>query len=197
MKLISQGAEAKIYEENKQIVKSRTTKSYRLPEIDDKLRKFRTRRETKILEKLTALNFPSPKVISSTDKEMKITMEKIPGEKLRDVLNKENCKAYGKEMGEKIAVLHDNEIVHGDLTTSNMIFNDEIHFIDFGLSFFSNKNEDYAVDLHVLHQILESYHNELWEDCFKAVLEGYKKKKSASQVLKRLEQVEKRGRYKH
>ena len=102
-----------------------------------------------------------------------------------------------KEIGEKIAVLHNNHIIHGDLTTSNMIFNEEVYFIDFGLSFFSHKIEDKAVDLHLLKQALESKHYKIWEKAFKTALETYKKNaENSDEILKRLEKVEKRGRYK-
>ena len=79
-----------------------------------------------------------------------------------------------------------------------MIFNNEIFFIDFGLSFFSHKIEDRAVDLHLLKEALESKHSKIWEKCYKAALGSYaKKSKDGKQVIKRLEVVEKRGRYKH
>jgi Kae1-associated kinase Bud32 len=88
-------------------------------------------------------------------------------------------------------------IIHGDLTTSNMILNSEVFFIDFGLSFFSEKVEDKAVDLHLLRQALESKHYKVWEECFTAVRQGYEgTANDAELVLKRLEVVESRGRYK-
>jgi Kae1-associated kinase Bud32 len=78
-----------------------------------------------------------------------------------------------------------------------MILADEIHFIDFGLSFFSDKPEDKAVDLHLLDRALESRHFDLYPECWKAVLEGYAKEYNESNsVIKRLEKVESRGRNK-
>ncbi|MBI2131065.1 O-sialoglycoprotein endopeptidase, partial [Candidatus Woesearchaeota archaeon] len=65
-----------------------------------------------------------------------------------------------------------------------------------GLSFFSQKVEDKAVDLHLLKEALESKHYRFWEKAFKAVIEGYSgKAKDAELTLKRLEAIEKRGRY--
>ncbi len=195
MKELSRGAEAIIYLDN-DIVKDRIKKNYRIKEIDEKLRKFRTKREAKILEKLAAINFPAPKLIK-TDEKQKIIMEHIKGEKLRDVLEKNDYIKLSKEIGKKIAILHNNHIIHGDLTTSNMILADEIFFIDFGLSFFSHKIEDKAVDLHLLKQALESKHFRVWEKCFKAALENYEKNAdNAQEILDRLEKVEGRGRYK-
>lgn len=197
MKKIGEGAEAIIYLNKGIVVKDRIRKNYRLKQIDEKLRKFRTRRETKVLEKLHAIDFPIPKLILSDDKKMIINMEFLKGKKLRDVLDKKNCIKLCKELGKKIAILHKNNIIHGDLTTSNMILNKEIYFIDFGLSFFSDKIEDKAVDLHLLRQALESKHNEIFEDSFNAVLLGYKSPNpDYISILKRLEKVEARGRYK-
>jgi len=196
MKKIAQGAEAKLYLTDNKIVKDRIKKDYRIKEIDVRLRKSRTKRESKIFDKLAVINFPSPKLIE-TDNQEKITMEFIKGPKVRDVLEESDYTKLSEEIGKKIAIMHNNNIIHGDLTTSNMLLNKEIYFIDFGLSFFSHKIEDKAVDLHLLKQALESKHYRIWEKCFKAVLHAYKKEcENSSDVFKRLERVEKRGRYK-
>ena len=86
MERIGDGAEAVIYKDIN-VIKERVKKSYRHKDIDDKLRKFRTRRESKVLEKLKALDFPAPRLIKSDDKEMKIEMDFIGGPKLRDKLD--------------------------------------------------------------------------------------------------------------
>jgi len=196
MKKIAQGAEAKLYLTDNKITKDRIKKDYRIKEIDVRLRKSRTKREAKIFDKLAVINFPSPKLIE-TDNQEKIIMEFIKGPKVRDILEEKDYKKLSEEIGKKIAIMHNNNIIHGDLTTSNMILNKEIYFIDFGLSFFSHKIEDKAVDLHLLKQALESKHYKVWEKCFDAALKGYKKEcENSSEVFKRLERVEKRGRYK-
>ena len=120
-------------------------------------------------------------------------MSFIQGTKLRDHLNTENFREIAKEMGERIRELHKHDIIHGDLTTSNMIYDDKLYFVDFGLSFVSKKDEDKAVDLHLLTQALESYHTDFWEEAVDIALKAYGDKT----VLKRLEIVEKRGRNKH
>ena len=113
------------------------------------------------------------------------------------MLKNDNCERLSKDIGQKIAILHNNEIIHGDLTTSNMIFNKEIYFIDFGLGYFSQKIEDKAVDLHLLKEALESKHSKIWEKCYKHALDEYSKKANKSrEVIKRIKVVEKRGRYK-
>ena len=194
-KLIAQGAEAKLFLEGNKILKNRFKKTYRIKQIDDKLRSFRTRRESKILEKLSAINFPAPKLIKNDEKE-NLFIEKINGKLVKDVLEMSNYQQLCNEVGKKVAILHNNSIIHGDLTTSNIILSREIYFIDFGLSFFSDKAEDKAVDLHLLKEALESKHYRIWEAAFKSVIGVYKKEASkSSETLKRLEAVEKRGRY--
>ncbi len=197
-KLIAQGAESKLYLKENRIIKDRFSKKYRIKEIDEKLRKFRTKREAKILEKLSLINFPCPELIE-TDKKEKIIMENIEGELIKDIFD-ENYKKLSEEIGKKVALLHNNNIIHGDLTTSNMVLKKEtkkIFFIDYGLSLFSHKTEDKAVDLHLLKQALESKHYKVWEKAFNFVLKNYKKNaENSAEIIKRLEKVEKRGRYK-
>ncbi len=196
MKKIAQGAEAKIFLADSKIIKDRFKKDYRIEEIDTRLRKSRTKRESKIFDKLASINFPSPRLIR-TDKKEKIEMEFIEGPKVRDILEEKDYKKLSEEIGKKLAILHNNNIIHGDLTTSNMILNKEIYFIDFGLSYASHKIEDKAVDLHLLKQALESKHYKIWEDCFNSAIEAYKKESEQSdEILNRLETVEGRGRYK-
>lgn len=196
MKIISRGAEAVLYEDKGNLVKERIKKSYRIKEIDDKIRKLRTRSEAKLLEKASKL-IKVPKIIDSDDKEMKIVMEKINGKLLRDRLDKLDHKERKKvcnEIGKIIKKIHDNGIIHGDLTTSNIfLVNDEVYFIDFGLGFFSNLVEHKAVDIHLLRQALESKHHNHFEDSFKEILSGYNPDK---EFLTRLGKVEGRGRYK-
>ena len=191
--LIAQGAEARLFLEGNTVLKQRFPKSYRIKEIDGKLRGFRTRREAKILQKLEAMGFPAPRLIKNDEKESLI-IEKIEGKLVKDVLDN-NYKRLSYEIGKKIAVLHNHSIIHGDLTTSNMILSRKIYFIDFGLSFFSEKAEDRAVDLHLLKEALESKHYTVWETAFKEAINAYKKEaRNSRETLKRLEAVEEGGR---
>jgi len=190
MREIGSGAEAIIYLDNNKVVKRRIKKSYRIKEIDSTLRKTRTRTEAKILEKIPV---KAPKLIE-TDREETLKMNFIKGDKIRDVLNKKP--ELAEEIGEKVAAIHNAGIIHGDLTTSNMILKNEIYFIDFGLSFFSEKIEDKAVDIHLFKQALESKHYKIWEKALKYFLKGYNKAKNYKQIMERFKIVEARGRYK-
>lgn len=197
MNIISSGAEAIIKKDGNNVLKERIKKDYRIDELDNSLRKSRTRREAKILDKLETLKFASPRLNDVDDKNMVINMDFVKGDKLRDVLYKDPL-GLGREIGKKIGVLHKNGIVHGDLTTSNMILGDEVNFIDFGLSLFSDKVEDKAVDLHLFKHALESKHYKVWEKCFEEALKGYTETYDQSEeVFTRLNEVELRGRNKH
>jgi TP53 regulating kinase-like protein len=195
--ILGQGAEAILRRQGDAVVKDRVAKEYRLPEIDNALRRSRTRREARILDKLQKLNFPAPRVSSVDEEKMHVIMGYIDGPQVKEVLH-DNPAVLSREIGRKVGILHANDIIHGDLTTSNMILsNGEVHFIDFGLSNVSTKAEDKAVDLHLLDRALESKHHELYAQCIAAALEGYKETNpNASEIFARLEKVEQRGRNK-
>ena len=198
---IAQGAEARVYKDNDTIIKERFSKEYRLPQLDSSLRQFRTRREAKVLQKLEELNFPAPHLQEFCDKRMSITMDFVPGEKLRDVLLQcDDFQQLALEIGERVGMLHHNDLIHGDLTTSNIIKHEDtgkLHLVDFGLSFFSNKDEDKAVDLFLLDRALESTHYQHYPEIFEMALEGYKKAyPNYASVLDRFEKVKSRGRNK-
>lgn len=120
-KIIQQGAEAVISLEDGKILKNRVSKGYRLKELDEKIRKLRTRSEAKIIDKLGNV-IPVPKIIESDEKEKTIFMEYIQGEKLSENLEDLEWKKICKGIGEIVSKLHNQDIVHGDLTTSNMIY---------------------------------------------------------------------------
>ncbi|MDO8467707.1 MAG: RIO1 family regulatory kinase/ATPase [Nanoarchaeota archaeon] len=122
-KLISQGAEAKIFLKENKITKQRTPKSYRLKELDEKIRKLRTRSEFKIMEKASKIiSIPSNLELNENKKE--IYMDFINGKKLSqylDTFKLSEQKEIINQIGISIAKLHDANIIHGDLTTSNII----------------------------------------------------------------------------
>ncbi len=185
MKQIGQGAEAKLHSDKKIVRKDRVSKSYRHPEIDKKLRQFRTRREAKVISKLQELNIPGPKLVNVNDKTMQIDMSFVEGDKVRDILHIKNHYDISIDIGKKIGQLHKHGIIHG------------VHLIDFGLSFFSDKIEDMAVDLHLFRQALESKHHMIWKESFEAAIKGYRQSyPDAEKVIERLKVVESRGRYK-
>ncbi len=185
------GAEATL-EINDKVVKKREPKSYRAGEIDQKIRKERTEKEARIMKEARKNNVSVPEVEQVEDHVLEI--EKIDGDQLKDVLE-DNLDAM-EDLGENTAKLHEADIIHGDLTTRNAMLSDKLYLIDFGLAERSQRIEDRAVDIHLLKQVLESSHPEIADAAWEKFLEGYKKYTKSGEVLERLEEVEKRGRYK-
>ncbi len=194
METIAQGAEATLTRDGDALIKERIKKEYRLAELDTKLRASRTRREAKLLGEARRAGIDAPKVTEVSDYTIK--MEFIDGQKVRDVLNKENCAEMADKIGRIVAKLHDSNLIHGDLTTSNMIFLDsKVWFIDFGLGFHSQRIEDKAVDIHLLKQVLTATHYECAEEFWAAFLAAYNSYTDADKVIKTLRLIERRGRY--
>jgi Kae1-associated kinase Bud32 len=125
------GAEAIIYKEGNKVIKDRIKKSYRITQLDEKIRKLRTRSETKLLIKTAQIiNAPLPS-IDNKDK-FKIIMPFIYGKKLSEYLDKFHLpkqKQILNQIGQDVAKLHQKDIIHGDLTTSNMILVEEDYFL--------------------------------------------------------------------
>lgn len=191
MEIVSEGAEGKIYRENDKIIKERVPKSYRLEILDRKIRKFRTKREFKVIKKLYENNVNVPEPLKIDEKEMIIEIEELKGDTLKEVINKELLYRFFDE----IIKIHQLDIVHGDLTSLNAIVkDDEVFIIDYGLASFSHKIEDKAEDLHLLFQNLKNEHGELLSH--RDELESIYKKKASKAVIERVRRIEKRGRNK-
>jgi len=201
-KILSTGAEAVIYKIGDFVEKRRVPKSYRIKELDDKIRKSRTKSEAKILKKAKEV-VCAPSVLNVDELKKEIRMDFIEGARLSESLNDFSLKEQKiivEKIGEGIGKLHKEGIIHGDLTTSNMIyFEKRVYFIDFGLSYLNGKYEDKAVDLHLLRQALEAKHFQNFWELFLEVKKGYLAidKVEGEKVLERFKAVERRGRYKH
>lgn len=207
------------------IIKYRPKKPYRHAQLDLQITKSRTASEAKLLNKLDTLAIKAPKLIGIDASNGIIWMEFL-GFRLEngDFSSLKNwlwwleklgkAEAVGiqarevmREVGAAIAKLHLNDIVHGDLTSSNIVLTKEgdaklkLSLIDFGLSSYSALVEDRAVDLYVLERALISTHP-LYSDLYNEwLLEGYhtvhKEQKRTGQwrdVERRLALVRMRGR---
>jgi TP53 regulating kinase-like protein len=173
------------------VYKRRVEKRYRVKEIDERIRKERTKSEAKIISEARRKGVPTPIIFDITDYE--IVMERIMGDLAREVINE----AISERIGEFVGILHKNGIIHSDLTTSNIIVGRDniIYFIDFGLSFIESSTEARGVDVHVFFQSLGGTH-ESYEQLKESFIKGYRKTfTNASHVLKRVKEIEQRGRY--
>jgi len=199
------GAEAELLEltvdGEDALSKKRIPKGYRSAALDESIRKKRTRGEVKLLAAAaSAVN--APRIISVDEKKSEIVMEFISGKVLKEAISKRPMLCA--EAGKKIKALHDIGIIHGDLTTSNILAAEEnaatkeriakkgeLFFIDFGLGYFSRKLEDKATDLVVFKKTFNATHSSL-KNGWGLVMKGYNADK---EMLARMEAIEKRARY--
>jgi len=203
-KILYQGAEAEIrlsqYMGKTVVQKQRVNKAYRIKEIDSQLIALRTKEEAKLIAESRSHGVSVPLLYDVDLAKGVITMEYLAGSRVKDILNgleESERRRICLKIGESIARLHNHDIIHGDITTSNMIFlHNRIHFIDFGLGCKSSALEAKGVDLHVLMEAFESTHSK-YSHCFKDVLEGYTKqfRGDVSAVVKKIEDIVRRGRY--
>ncbi|MEM2022555.1 MAG: Kae1-associated kinase Bud32 [Archaeoglobaceae archaeon] len=180
-------AEVKIYEDF--VVKKRVPKRYRIRELDEELRIKRTKIEAKIMSLARRVGVPTP-IIFDVEGDT-IVMERIKGE------NAKNCMSadLSREVGKLLAKMHSKDIIHGDVTPSNMIVsNKKIYFIDFGLSYIDHEIESKGVDVHVYFEALKAGFDN-WEELQKSFVEGYLESGGSLEVIERAREIEERGRY--
>ncbi|NNM02638.1 MAG: Kae1-associated serine/threonine protein kinase [Nitrosopumilus sp.] len=202
MKLIKKGAEADIYQtiwqNSKAILKIRKVKNYRNSSLDAKIRKQRTIKESQMISHARTFGIPTPLVYFVNLEKSYIIMQEIPGTPVHDLTESKIIK-LSKEIGKLVGKLHQNGIMHGDLTTSNFIlFKNMVYVIDFGLSQNTIKPEDHAVDLRLIKEILNSAHAKIMKNAWKNFLLGYKSvvgNSNYAKITKLVTEIESRGRY--
>lgn len=188
------GAEATVEIKENEVIKERKSKNYRHTDLDQRIREKRTQKEANIIKKAAKYEI-SPSVLE--EKDFKLKIEKVEGKTLK---KQESISEKSLiDLGKKIALMHENDIIHGDLNTKNIIEKEEGHvkIIDYGLSEHSDRLEDKAVDLHLLKQVLKTSHTKNYPDNWKKFKQGYKNNyKNHGEIFDQLEEVESRGRYK-
>ncbi|KAL2264886.1 hypothetical protein VTJ83DRAFT_7396 [Remersonia thermophila] len=240
--LVTQGAEGRLYKTTHLLptlpcaLKYRPPKPYRHPALDARLTRARISAEAKVLERCWREGVPVPAVHAMDAAAGWLAMEWIEGVPVRVAINawlgdaegeaaptnekqEEDLVDLMRRIGEAVGKLHKTGVVHGDLTTSNMMLRPrgsgtpangepeaatqdgrakalegEVVLIDFGLATQSMSDEDRAVDLYVLERAFASTHPRA-ERLFGAILDQYKTTfKKAPSVLAKLEDVRMRGR---
>ena len=196
--LVKKGAEADIYRTNwyghKAILKARIPKPYRHRFLDDEIRRGRTVHEANIISAAKVAGVESPFIYFVDPLRAEIIMEFIEGTNVKEIVTSQLC----SEIGRYAALLHDNNIIHGDLTTSNFILSKKIVLVDFGLSYYSSRLEDKAVDIRLIKQVFSSAHKLICEDAYKCFINGYAQiagKAKTEKVLEKVTEIEQRGRY--
>lgn len=213
--LIAKGAESDIVKgkwfdgfddydfETDVITKKRLKKTYRIPEIDNKIRKLRTKSEARILSHVKNSGILTPIIYDVDIHDKNITMEYIKGNTVKDIiddLSYNKRKELSFKIGEYISLMHEMDIIHGDLTTSNMIINKngDLVFIDFGLSYYSNLLEDKADDLLVLKKSIKSVDYNVSLETFNWILDAYlENSNNPLEFRNKIDEIEHRGRYTH
>nr|XP_060627478.1 EKC/KEOPS complex subunit TP53RK [Anolis sagrei ordinatus] len=212
LQLVQQGAEARVYRGlflgRPAVVKHRFPKRYRHPLLEERLSRKRTAQEARSLLRCRRAGISAPVVYFVDYVSNCIYLEDIVGSTtVRDYILSEQqsgkCSSsltvLAEKIGDILARMHDEDLVHGDLTTSNMLLRPpaeklDLVLIDLGLSFISALPEDKGVDLYVLEKAFLSTHPNT-EALFEALLKKYTaaSKKSAP-VIKKLDEVRLRGR---
>ncbi|XP_011312301.1 TP53-regulating kinase [Fopius arisanus] len=219
--LIAQGAEARIYRGSylgrDTLVKERFKKTYRHPDLDETLSKDRVKNESRAIVRAKIAGVSTPTIFYVDLEERSIYMEYINdaialkfyiNSKIGGKTDDKNwMKGLGESLGILIAKLHSKHLIHGDLTTSNILIknelideektrNDAFIFIDFGLARIDSTAEDKAVDLYVLERSLLSSHSQVPE-LFSIIMNNYQEHvddKQRREIVTKYEEVRARGR---
>jgi TP53 regulating kinase-like protein len=205
--LMKKGAEASLYladwHGRRVIMKRRLPKKYRPSGLDEQIRSYRTMHEPQLMHEAKKAGVPTPTIFLVDVKNATIIMEFIEGKQVKQLLsdvNRSERQSLCTRIGELIGKLHEIGIIHGDLTTSNMILdsNGKVFFVDFGLGEKTKELEARGVDLHLMKRALQSTHFRFTEECFEAVIDGYSKvfgAEAVKTVLDKIREIERRGRY--
>ena len=195
--LIKRGAEADIYivewNSKKAVSKVRSPKSYRHPDLDAAIRKYRTIHEASFMSAAKSAGVMTPFVYFVDPVKAEIIMEFIEGQNVRDALTPNIC----YKIGRCAALLHASNIIHGDLTTSNFVMNKRLVLLDFGLSYYSERTEDMATDIRLIKEVFTSAHIAV-RKAFPCFVEGYASvvgTKKIDKTLENVRKIEQRGRY--
>jgi TP53 regulating kinase and related kinases len=197
MKLLFKGAESNIYltkwYNKKAISKIRIPKIYRQRRLDEELRRRRTISESKMLTLAKEFDLRTPYIYFVDPFRAEIVMEFISGTRASKVLTSSIC----FNIGNFVSTLHLFNIIHGDVTPSNFIVNRQITMIDMGLSFYSTRKEDKAMDIRLFKEILKSTYHHSYSEFFGDFLDGYKSvnSKELEKILQRIDEIETRKRY--
>jgi TP53 regulating kinase-like protein len=184
------------------VYKVRRPLLYRLDALDRIIRRQRTVHEAEMLHSAKAAGVAAPFVYFVSQPEATLVMEFIEGDRLKDLAGtrgRTDVVHLFEQLGVGVAKLHAAGLMHGDVTTANVIKRgDDLVFIDFGLSIHSTRLEDRAVDLRLIKETITGAHSSVAGPAMDALLRGYGKvagERSLKAVVRQLRQIERRGRY--
>jgi N6-L-threonylcarbamoyladenine synthase/protein kinase Bud32 len=201
-----QGAEATVTIEDDRVIKRRLPRSYRHPRLDERLRRERTREEARLTSEARRHGVPTPVLYDVDARETTLVFERVGDRDLRAALTESRV----RDVGRHLATIHEAGFVHGDPTTRNVRVTGDgdesgasaggdtgdagrTYLIDFGLGYYTDDVEDYAMDLHVLAQSLAGTADDP-ESLLDAAEAAYRSVGDGA-VVDHLREVEGRGRY--
>jgi TP53 regulating kinase-like protein len=202
---IKRGAEASLWRMTlfgrRCVAKYSESKPWRAPALDFKLRYDRLQNEARSNLKCIRAGIPVAPILYIDRPSCTIVMEELTGPTVKQFIfdctdpSDPAVRTVLRQVGVLVARLHEGEIIHSDLTTSNfMIHGGGVRVIDFGLSFISTMAEDKAVDLYVLERAFQASHPGK-EELLEIVMAAYKETlPNVELVLTRLKKVRARGR---
>ena len=198
------------------VMKKRRTRKWRHHELDHKLTQRRMDAEIKLLYRLQTHSISVPHVYDIDRENRIIIMSKIAGNPVIDCLRDDKLDDVERsrmliQVGHLIRRIHRIGIVHGDLSTNNIIWHNKngASLIDFGLAQIRFELERFGLDLHVLYEVLSASHPE-YGDAMELILQGYLEEDeqsvfeahieggkipSSKEIIHRLDKIRSRVRY--
>ena len=133
--------------------KQRRLRSWRHPDLDDRLGRRRMLAEARLMVRLYKSGLNIPVLYDCDIKEQQLVMSNVPGRPLIELLNDDSIDdatmmKHLQTAGYSIRMLHRQAIVHGDLSTNNIMItpSGEAVLIDFGLAKIEFETELYGID---------------------------------------------------
>jgi Kae1-associated kinase Bud32 len=206
---VSRGAEASLHAVEwlglPALRKERETKSYRPKNLDERLKRERTRNEVRLLTEARRLGVRTPIIYDVDLPHHRLILEQLPGPTLKDLID--TSKDDGapllppvRSLGRAIGTLHAGGISHGDLTSSNILYPDGPEgapaLLDLSMGSRTAGIEERGIDLHLVEEDLKALHP-MGEALFRAFLEGYSEGNPSghAEVRKRAREIRGRVRY--
>ena len=205
-RLLYRGAEADVilgdWQGLEAVFKIRKPLTYRLQVLDEAIRRQRTVHEAEMIHLARKAGVVSPFLYNVDIKSSTLVMQFVRGDRVKDLVESLSGSQLDRlffEFGQDVAKLHHFGIMHGDLTTANVVrSNGRLVFVDFGLSVRTTRLEDHAVDLRLIKETLVGAHPDVSARALDALYRGYASVVGAARsrvVLKQLQNIERRGRY--
>lgn len=187
----------------KAVIKSRIRKKYRNSRLDEQIRTERTFSEASLLHQAKTVGVRVPTLLGIDTDTKSIAMTYLEGTPVRESLDREKsseAEILFRKLGNQVGLLHIGGIVHGDLTTSNIVVTKTgVPFLlDFGMSRFSEEPEDRGVDLHLLRRSMTTTQTRGHSSHIKALAQGYEERtgsRISASTFGKAAEIARRGRY--